>query len=260
VNEEFEVLASRFLSWRERSAFRASCARRLTVAPETERAVAAEPAQPVFAEHRVGVRRHGEPDRSAFARIEQMTRGVLGAIFLVAFASHTAVGQIATERWVQAETDIRRLTPARYRGLPRSISRYLTRHGFTVPQSYDVDRPHNVLQGRFDSGTTKDWAVLASRGGYSRILLFWGGSTAKVTAINRKSDADYLETTGQDTIGYTRRIDVVGRAYIFQHYRWYGGPRPPAIRHDAIDDGRTGSASGVFYFDGKKWHALQGAD
>jgi len=72
--------------------------------------------------------------------------------------------------------------------------------------------------------------------------------------------ADYLETTGQDTIGYTRRIDVVGRAYILQHYRWYGGPRPPAIRHDAIDDGRTGSASGVFYFDGKKWHALQGAD
>jgi hypothetical protein len=65
---------------------------------------------------------------------------------------------------------------------------------------------------------------------------------------------------GDDRIGYSRSISVVGQQYILDHYREYGGPKPPPIRHDAIDDAFSGKASVVYYFDSIRWHTLKGAD
>jgi hypothetical protein len=169
-------------------------------------------------------------------------------------------GQFDQQRWVEAEREIRRVAPQSYPGLPTAVSRYLRRHGYTIPQTYDTARTHNVVRGQFNGDGVQDWAVLASRGGHSQILVFWGGAAARVTPLARRADADYLQTVGEGTIGYSRGISVVGREYVLEHYRRYGGPRPPAIRHDAINDGFSGKASEVYYFDGKRWYTLQGAD
>lgn len=182
------------------------------------------------------------------------------AVLLLLFVSYSAGGQIDQERWWRAEQEIRRFAPHKLLGLPPSVTRYLRRHGYRIPQAYDREGPHNAVRGRFDNNPTWDWAVLGSRGGQSEILVFWAGSAARVTRLARHNDAGYLQTFGADRIGYSRGISVVGRKYILDHYRAYGGPRPPPIRHDAIDDAFSGKASVVYYFDGAQWHTLQGAD
>jgi hypothetical protein len=182
------------------------------------------------------------------------------AVLLLWFVSLSGAGQIDQQRWARAEREIRRLTPQTYRGLPRSVSRYLRRHGYTIPQSYDRQEPHNVVRGRFDGDASLDWAVLGSRGGSSEILIFWAGSATRVTRLARRADFGYLQTVGDNRIGYSRGISVVGQQYILDHYRAYGGPNPPPIRHDAIDDAFVEKASEVNYFDGLRWHKLQGAD
>jgi hypothetical protein len=181
-------------------------------------------------------------------------------VLLLSILSVGALAQVETRWLVQAERDIPRVAPWTYRGLPRRIAGYLDRHGYTIPQSYETERQHNAVRGQFDADRTLDWAVLASRGGYSQILVFWGGSVARITELNRRSDANYTGDVGGGQIGYSRLISVVGRQYILERYRRYGGPKPPPIRHEAIDDGYTGKASAVYYFDGRRWHALQGAD
>jgi hypothetical protein len=182
------------------------------------------------------------------------------AVLHLLFVSLSAAGQIDQERWARAEREIRRLSPEISLGLPRPVSGYLRRHGYTIPQAHDRQGSHNVARGRFDGDAAWDWAVLGSRGGSSEILVFWGGSAARVTRLARRADAGYLQTIGYDQIGYSRSISVVGRKYILDHHRAYGGPKPPPIRHDAIDDCFSGKASVVYYFDGARWHKLQGAD
>jgi len=45
-----------------------------------------------------------------------------------------------------------------------------------------------------------------------------------------------------------------------RHYRAYGGPEPPPIEHQGIDDAFLGKASITWYFHKGKWLRLQGAD
>jgi hypothetical protein len=182
------------------------------------------------------------------------------AVLLLCVVSLSGAGQIDQQRWARAEREIRRLTPQTYRGLPRSVSHYLRRHGYTIPQAYDRQEPHNVVRGRFDGDGLTDWAVLGSRGGSSEILVFWAGSASRVTRLARRANPGYVQTVGPDRLGYSRSISVVGRQYILDHYRAYGGPSPPSILHDAIDDAFVGKASEVNYYDGVRWHKLQGAD
>lgn len=182
------------------------------------------------------------------------------AVLLLLFVSLSAAGQIDQQRWARAEREIRRLTPQTCRGLPRSVSHYLRRHGYTIPQSYDRQELHNVVRGRFDGDAAPDWAVLGSRGGSSEILVFWAGSAARVTRLARRPDFGYLQTVGEERIGYSRSISVVGQQYVLDHFRAYGGPKPLPIRHDALDDAFVEKASAVYYFDGVRWHKLQGAD
>ena len=153
-----------------------------------------------------------------------------------------------------------RIAPQAYPGLPRSVSRYLQRHGYSIPQSSASTRPHNALRGRFNDDSRQDWAILASRDGFSTILVFWGGSAARVTKLDRALDSGYLQGLEGDANWYSRRISVVGRAYILERYRRYGGPKPPPIRHDGIDNAFLGKASYVHYLDVQRWRILQGAD
>ena len=76
----------------------------------------------------------------------------------------------------------------------------------------------------------------------------------------RGADIDYLQGVGGNEIGYSRAISTVGRAFILSHYRAYGGRKPPAIDHQAIDDALVGKASIVHNFHAGQWLDLTGAD
>jgi hypothetical protein len=194
-----------------------------------------------------------------------MTKLLKAGVLVLMVVASSSSSQVASDpfdprRWAEAERQIRRLAPTRLHQLPVPVARYLRRYGYTVPQLHDNDVPHNVIRGRFNGDRTLDVAVLGSRQGHSTILVFWGGQTGRVTKLRRRSDTDYLQTVGDDKIGYSRVLSVVGRKYILDHNASYGGPKPPPIRHDAINHGFAGKASEVLYYDGRRWYVLQGAD
>jgi len=45
-----------------------------------------------------------------------------------------------------------------------------------------------------------------------------------------------------------------------RHFSPYGGPTPPQIDHQGIDDAFIEKASVTWYFDGGSWLKLTGAD
>jgi hypothetical protein len=118
-----------------------------------------------------------------------------------------------------------------------------------------------VIRGEFAKRGQTDWAVLCSKDGASSVLVFWRGSARSVAEIAKAADRNYLQVVGGNgEIGFSRSIIAVGREYILNHFREYGGPRPPRIDHQGIDDGYLGKASYTLYYHWGKWLELQGAD
>ncbi len=118
----------------------------------------------------------------------------------------------------------------------------------------------NIIKGEFAKPGQTDWAVLCSVGGVSTILIFWNASEINPAEIAKTSDMDRLQSWGGDKIVYSREIEPVGKEYIVEHFKAYGGPKPPPIEHQGINDVFVGKASVVWYFDQGKWLQLTGAD
>ena len=156
-----------------------------------------------------------------------------------------------------------RLAPGSFPGLPQSIVADLESRRCKIPQSYLGRRPHNALSGSFRSAGQVDWAIVCLRDSASSILVYWAGGTLEVDEIERVEDASFhfeRPESGAPLAGYERKITIVGEPYILDHYGTYGGPRPPPIDHEAINDGYGEKASTVLYWYQGEWLHLTGAD
>jgi hypothetical protein len=167
----------------------------------------------------------------------------------------------AQDKWRIAEEATVRLKPSAFSQLPKNIVSYLQKRGCTVPQVFGETKPHNVIRGEFARSGQFDWAVLCSRKCASTILVFWNGSTKSVSETARAEDRNFLQTISEGgKVGFSRAIDVVDKDYILEHYREYGGTKPPPITHQGINDAYVEKASTVLYFYRKRWLELHGAD
>jgi hypothetical protein len=154
-----------------------------------------------------------------------------------------------------------RLSPSAFPALPRAVRRELERRGCVIPQAFSNRAPHNIVRGRFTSSAHHDWAVLCSRRQVSSILVFRGGSVASVLQLARQPDRGYLQTVGPGgVIGFSRAIGVADPKFIREHHEWYGGPQPPPLEHDGINDMFVEKASIVWYRYRGRWLQLTGAD
>lgn len=154
-----------------------------------------------------------------------------------------------------------RLPPSRFPQLPMHVRRELERRGCTIPQVLRAKEPGNVIKGSFVSPAQIDYAVLCSVNRMTRVLVFQGGSDKLVLEAGRRvADVDILWSINGGEIGYSRAISAVGRDYIMQHYKAYGGLKPPPIDHQGINDAFQDKASTVLYFYRGKWLELAGAD
>lgn len=152
-----------------------------------------------------------------------------------------------------------RLSPRAFRALPRPIVRDLLARGCTVPQSFAMLKPHNVIRGRFYHRRQRDWAVLCSRAGISAILVYWGGSVVDVAEIASVPDEDYLQDIGGGHLGLSRLLERVGREYILDH-DWDGQAEQLPLDHEGINDYFLEKASVVHYYHEGAWLQLGGAD
>ena len=185
---------------------------------------------------------------------------LLGLILITSILAFSIQAN-AQDKWQSADEATIRLKPAVFSQLPKSIILYLQKRGCTVPQIFGESKPHNVIRGQFAKAGQIDWAVLCSRNRHSAILVFWSGSTKSVAEIAGADDRDYLQTLSEGgAAGFSRAIEVVDKDYILEHYRAYGGKKPPQIRHQGINDAFVEKASSVHYFYRKRWLELHGAD
>jgi hypothetical protein len=155
---------------------------------------------------------------------------------------------------------IRRLPPRAFRQLPTAVVERLEARKCLVPQYPYNKQPHNVIRGSFTGARRSEWAVLCSRRGTSSILVFRADSAKLVAEIAVAKDDLFLQGDGQGTPYYSRVISAVGKDYILEHHKAYGGPEPPPITHQGINDAFAEKASVVRYFYHGKWLELQGAD
>ncbi len=144
--------------------------------------------------------------------------------------------------------------------LPSVVAAVLRSRRCTIPQPNKDGPPRNVIQGEFFGKGQRGWAVLCSRGGKSSILVFRNDNDSRPDEIAESQDDRYLIDTGQGWTSYSREISAVGRKLIVGHYRAYGGPEPPPIDHNGIDDAYLEKASITWYWHNGKWIQLQGAD
>ena len=171
-------------------------------------------------------------------------------ILIVLLCVCNVTGQQITAQQRAPESGIVHLSPSEYPNLPRQIVQYLLRNKYSIAQCTEPEcrKPNNVMTGHFRNRQQIDYAILASRHGQSVILVFWQSSISHIARVAEQPDS---------------AIRVLGKAdkkYIIDHYRAYGGPKPPPITHEAINDILAGKASTVLYFNDKRWLRLQGAD
>jgi hypothetical protein len=153
-----------------------------------------------------------------------------------------------------------RLKPSDFRQLPSAVRKNLETRGCTIPQYPGGTAPHNVLNGSFIANGSRDWAVLCSIKGVSRILVYRGGSARRVDSLAAHPDAGFMQRTSSGVIQFSRKIDIATPKNIADQAKANGIPKPPPVDHHAIDDGYIEKASTILYFYRGKWRELQGAD
>jgi len=161
--------------------------------------------------------------------------------------------------WDKADLGTRRLPPSAFTELSASIQKELTRRGCTIPQPFTGTHA-NVIRGRFTSAKQTDWAVLCSINRISSILVFRNGSTTAVAELAAEADFDSLQVIGEGAIGYSRALGVADADFIRVHYQRDGGPKPPPIDHDGIDDVFIEKGSVVRYWYRGRWLELTGSN
>ena len=102
--------------------------------------------------------------------------------------------------------------------------------------------------------------MLCSVNNSTALLAFRHDRDTSPETVNTSEDPHYLQGLGGDNIGYSREITAAGGDLILRRHRAYGGPTPPPIDHQGIDDAFLEKASVTWYFHNGKWLPLQGAD
>lgn len=166
----------------------------------------------------------------------------------------------SSEAWTEADRATIRLDPETFTELPRALQIELRRRGCSIPQPFASLSRQNVIHGSFTRSGHVDWAVLCSRDLTSAILVFRDGNPNAVEELGRRPDADFLQGTGPNQIGFSRAISVASAVFIRKHHEWYGGPVPPPLTHAGINDAFVEKASVVWYWHTGKWLQLTGSN
>ena len=156
---------------------------------------------------------------------------------------------------------VTRLSPAVFRDLPEPVVQELNHRGCRIPQLWNDPKPHNVIRGEFTQAGQVDWAALCSVKGFSSILVFRNGTGLDPVQLARQEDSlEFIEGLNSDKVGNNRIIYPAGQRDIMGHWTKHGGPKPPPIGHQGIEDGHAEKGSSVHYYYQGKWRVLTGSD
>lgn len=152
------------------------------------------------------------------------------------------------------------LSPSAFNQFPQKVALDLERRGCRIPQQAYTNQKTNVIRGEFASPGQTDWAVICSVRGVSRILVYWNGEERSPAEIAQFADRIYVQKDAGGRFQFLRGINPVGQEFIMKHFRAYGGPRPPPLDHQGIDDAVLEKGSITWYYYDGKWLELTGTD
>ena len=179
--------------------------------------------------------------------------------FVAAMAVIAGITSGGTQEWEKADLATTRLAPSAFPELPAPIRKDLARRGCTIPQPFNATHV-NVISGRFTSAKQTDWAVLCSIKRTSSILVFRSGSPAAVAELASQPDLSALQVVSTGVVGYSRALGVANADFIRVHHQRYGGPKPPPLDHDGINDIFIEKGSVVLYWYRGRWLGLTGSN
>jgi hypothetical protein len=181
---------------------------------------------------------------------------VLLMLFIVSLAPTSPF----QDKWEKAQREIKRLPPSAFAQLPHEVMKQFEELRCKVPQSFLRTQAHNVIRGEFARKGQTDWAVLCSKNERSSILVFWGKPTKCPGELASVEDKIFLQEIGENRIDYSRMIAPVNGDLILKRYKRHGGPKPPQLDHQGIEDQFVEKASVVHYCHEGKWQRLTGSD
>jgi hypothetical protein len=130
---------------------------------------------------------------------------------------------------------IRHLPVNAFPQLPAAVRDALTRRGCLIPQTYEANRPENVVNASLERHGSSDWAVLCSVDGRVSLLVFLGdGGDPMVLAT--AAETDRLEAHGvTNVLGFNWAIDPAPPDAVHLAQLGMRHP-PPRLDHDALAD------------------------
>jgi beta-lactamase regulating signal transducer with metallopeptidase domain len=164
-----------------------------------------------------------------------------------------------------AAKQIRRVSPEAFPNLPFEVRTELRNRGCLMPEQTAVNEEtpgqwRNVIEGEFFEKGKTSYAVLCSVNEWSSILVFRNASDRHPDELAKSEDKNQLQGIGNGKIAYSRAIQPADSRFILNHYRAYGGPEPPPLDHQGIDDVFLEKASVTYYWYRGEWRALTGSD
>src|SRR5262245_19367267 len=172
---------------------------------------------------------------------------VIASLALVADASGTELGQ-----------PYKLLSPGDLSALPAGIKQELDKMGCRIPQAYEA-QPNNAVQGEFARKGQKDWAVLCSKGGSSKLLIFWGGPAKCPDPGRVAADQEFLQSQNDQkpgaadprdphaTLYFSRMIAVLNAEDTKGQFAARGGKKL-APDHDGIEESIPLEQSSIVHY------------
>lgn len=136
----------------------------------------------------------------------------------------------------EAEQRIVWLPPTAFPQLPRNVIRALQRRGCTVPQgTFTKSRTTSSVANPPDPAKPIGRYCARSK---ARLRFWCSGMALRITPAHsrRWKTGIFFRESRSTRLGYSRGISAVGEDFIMRHYNAYGGPKPPPIDHQGIDD------------------------
>ncbi len=152
------------------------------------------------------------------------------------------------------------IRPPAFPGLPPAIVHQLELRSCAIPQTGFASKPHNAIRGEFFRKGRQDWAVLCLAHGNSSILVFPTGGEGHPAELASLADSIFEQSDESGRMVYSRMITAVGKDFILRHYQGYGGPKPPPMDHQGVDDAFVEKASVTWYCYNGTWYKLTGSD
>jgi hypothetical protein len=152
---------------------------------------------------------------------------------------------------------IRRLPVNSFPQLPAEIAAELIARGCMVPQTYEAQRPENVIHASLERAGSSDWAVLCSVDGRVSLLVFFGSDPQEPIELASAVELARLQAHGaSNVLGFNWGIDPATPDQV-QEGESGSELRPWTLDHDAISDSVIEHKTVYHYFAKGKWTLLE---